>query len=82
MVEYLRIDKEAEDRQLRRLERLREDRDQGKVDQALAALRAGAEGDANLMPLLLEAVKVGATMGESVATLREVFGVYEEPLIF
>ncbi|MEE9174235.1 MAG: methylmalonyl-CoA mutase family protein, partial [Thermoplasmata archaeon] len=81
-VEYLRIDKKAERRQLRRLERLREDRDSMKVERTLTALRKGAEGDANLMPLILEGVKVGVTLSETVSTLKEVFGVYEEPLIY
>ncbi|MEE9593553.1 MAG: methylmalonyl-CoA mutase family protein, partial [Thermoplasmata archaeon] len=80
--EYLRIDKEAEKRQLRRLEGLRDDRDPAKVERSLAALRKGAEGDVNLMPLILDGVKAGATLGETVATLKEVFGVYEEPLIY
>jgi methylmalonyl-CoA mutase N-terminal domain/subunit len=82
VVEYLRIDKEAERRQLRRLERLREDRDSMQVERSLTALRKGAEGDANLMPLILESVKAGVTLGETVSTLKEVFGVYEEPLIY
>ncbi|MCJ2532072.1 MAG: methylmalonyl-CoA mutase family protein, partial [Candidatus Thermoplasmatota archaeon] len=82
VVEYLRIDKKAERRQLRRLERLREDRDPMKVERSLTALRKGAEGDANLMPLILEGVKAGVTLSETVSTLKEVFGVYEEPLIY
>ena len=81
-VEYLRIDKKAERRHMRRLERLRQDRDSKKVERSLASLRRGAEGDANLMPLILEGVKAGVTLGETVSTLKEVFGVYEEPLIY
>ena len=81
-VEYLRIDKEAERRHMRRLERLRQDRDVKKVERSLASLRRGAEGDANLMPLILTGVKAGVTLGETVSTLKEVFGVYEEPLIY
>ncbi|MFQ5908780.1 MAG: methylmalonyl-CoA mutase [Thermoplasmata archaeon] len=82
VVEYLRIDKKAEERQLQRLERLRDDRDPARVERSLSALRKGAEGDANLMPLILEGVKAGATLGETITTLKEVFGVYEEPLIY
>ncbi len=81
-VEYLRIDKKTERRHMRRLERLRQDRDSKKVERSLASLRKGAEGDANLMPLILEGVKAGVTLGEAVSTLKEVFGVYEEPLIY
>ncbi|MFQ5919434.1 MAG: methylmalonyl-CoA mutase [Thermoplasmata archaeon] len=82
VVEYQRIDKAAERRQLHRLESLRDDRDSKKVERALAALRKGAEGEANLMPLILDGVRAGVTLGETVSTLREVFGVYEEPLIY
>ncbi|MFQ5552821.1 MAG: methylmalonyl-CoA mutase family protein, partial [Thermoplasmata archaeon] len=82
VVEYQRIDKEAERRQLRRLDSLRDDRDPKKVEQTLTALRRGAEGEVNLMPLILDGVRAGATLGETVSTLKEVFGVYEEPLIY
>jgi methylmalonyl-CoA mutase N-terminal domain/subunit len=82
VIEYLRIDKEAERRQLERLRRLRKERDKAKVEKALGRLRRAAEGDENLMPYILDCVKVNATLGETVSTLKEVFGVYEEPLVF
>jgi methylmalonyl-CoA mutase N-terminal domain/subunit len=82
VIEYLRIDKEAERRQIERLRRLRKERDGAKVQKALDRLRRAAEGEENLMPYILECVRAYATLGETVATLKEVFGAYKEPLIY
>ncbi len=82
VIEYLRIDREAESRQLSRLKRLREERDNDRASQALDGLRKAAEGEENLMPAILNCVQARATLGETVTVLREVFGVYEEPLIY
>jgi methylmalonyl-CoA mutase N-terminal domain/subunit len=47
------------------------------VSRALAELKTAAEGEANLMYPILQAVKTLATLGEICDTLREVFGEYE-----
>jgi methylmalonyl-CoA mutase N-terminal domain/subunit len=47
------------------------------VETCLADLKQVAEGDRNLMPLILEAVKAYATLGEICDVLREVFGEYQ-----
>ncbi len=65
--------------QLERLNAVRAERDGAAVTAALARLRADAEGTANLMPTLLDAVKAYATVGEMVTTLKGVFGEYREP---
>ena len=44
---------------------------------ALSRLREGARGDANLMPLLLNAVEAYATLGEICGSLRQVFGEFQ-----
>jgi len=68
---------EAEQRRQReRVQRLREERDQEAVEAALGALRDAAEGDENLMPYIVDAVKVYATTGEICDAMREVFGEY------
>ncbi|OYD09798.1 acyl-CoA mutase large subunit family protein [Paludifilum halophilum] len=64
-------------RQLERLKALRQRRNGERVEQALASLKRGAEGDANLMPLILEAVRSYATVGEICHSLRDVFGEYQ-----
>jgi methylmalonyl-CoA mutase N-terminal domain/subunit len=76
--ETLKIPEEMERSQLDRLRKLRDERDEDKVRQALVALRQGAEGDANLIPLMLEAVREYATVGEVCAALVPVFGTYRE----
>jgi methylmalonyl-CoA mutase N-terminal domain/subunit len=46
-----------------------------------AAVRAGARGTDNLMPLILGAVKAEATLGEVSDALRDVFGEYRETVV-
>ncbi len=75
--DLLKVDPTVGDRQIARLQELKGTRDNGAVSQALAELKTAAEGDANLMPPILQAVKVLATLGEICDTLRAVFGEYE-----
>ena len=74
----LRIDDSVEHEQIERLARVKAERDEGRLDAALAALRKGAEGQDNLIPLMLEAVRAHATVGEVSRTLVPVFGTYQE----
>jgi ethylmalonyl-CoA mutase len=69
---------EAERREA--LERWRTERDQHKVDRALAELARVARDDGeNIMPATIDAARAGATTGEWAQTLREVFGEYRAP---
>ena len=81
--EILRIGPEVEETQLKRLARVKGDRDGRAVDAALARVRAdAAEPDVNLMPGLVDAVSTHATVGEIVGALADVFGRYrEDPVI-
>jgi methylmalonyl-CoA mutase N-terminal domain/subunit len=74
----LYIDESAGERQLAKLHDLKRRRDGARVTRALDALKEGARGSANTMPLLLEAVRAYATIGEMCDALREVWGEYEE----
>jgi methylmalonyl-CoA mutase, N-terminal domain len=74
----LYIDETAGERQLARLEQLRARRDAAEVRRTLAALQAGARDGANTMPLLLDAARAYATIGEMCDSLREVWGEYVE----
>ena len=60
--------------QIVRLQHIRATRDQAAVDATLAALEAGARGDANLLALAIEAVRARATVGEISDALERVFG--------
>jgi methylmalonyl-CoA mutase N-terminal domain/subunit len=77
-IDLLQIDETVAHRQAERLRKLRAERSNEKVQTSLKALRRAAEGDANLMPYILDAVKSYATLGEICDTMRDVFGIYEE----
>ena len=77
-IETLYIDESAARRQCERLARTRQTRDRRRVDHTLDALRRAAAGTDNLMPLLVEAVRAHATLGEMCSALRDVWGEYEE----
>ena len=66
---------------MQRLTDLRKSRDNGRVGQALDRLRIAAQGTENTMPFILEAVRAYATLGEIVALMKEVFGIYEESTV-
>ena len=74
----LKVDAEAGRRQAQRVADLRARRDNAAVGAALAALEEAARGSANLMPRILAAVEVYATLGEISDTLRRVFGEQHE----
>jgi methylmalonyl-CoA mutase N-terminal domain/subunit len=76
-VELLRIDPEAERRQLERTARVRAERNADDAAAALAAVRDTARGDANLLPALRDALRVRCTVGEICETLREEWGMYD-----
>lgn len=77
-IPILAMDPQGEARHLERLERVRRERDNPRVEATLAALRTAAVGDANLMEPVLDCVRAYATLGEICDVLREVFGVYRE----
>ena len=65
-----------------RLAALRKRRDAGKASAALEAIDRAARGRANLMPLILDAVRADVTLGEICATLRGVFGTHQPSVVF
>jgi methylmalonyl-CoA mutase N-terminal domain/subunit len=77
----LYIDETAGETQMTKLARLRASRDHARVRHALDALKGAATGTANTMPLLLDAVRAYATIGEMCDALREVWGEYVEQAI-
>jgi len=77
-IETLYIDESTADHQLKRLRDLRRERSSEQVSRALEGVRRAADGADNLMPPLLEAVRVYATLGEMCDALRDVWGEYEE----
>ena len=81
-IEILRVDPEVEKKQTERLNAIKKKRNNEKVKHALKRLHHCAEGNENLVPPILEAVKEYATLGEICDVFREVFGEYKAPTIF
>ena len=79
--DLLKVDPAVGDKQVARLQELKNTRDNGAVQQSLADLKAAAQGTDNLMPTILKAVKSLATLGEICNTLRAVWGEYEMAVV-
>ena len=78
-VPILVIDESVRTHQVERLEQTRTQRDNGAVKNALNKLQQAAHKNENTMPATIEAVGAYATLGEICSSLRDVYGVYEEP---
>lgn len=76
--DVLHVDPAVGERQVAKLNRLKETRDNAAVTAALARLRQVARTEENLMPVLIEAVETYATLGEICGVLREEFGEYTQ----
>jgi methylmalonyl-CoA mutase N-terminal domain/subunit len=76
-VELLHIDPESERRQLERTARVRAERNAEDAAAALAAVRETAQGDANLLPPMREALRARCTIGEVCELLRDEWGTYD-----
>jgi methylmalonyl-CoA mutase N-terminal domain/subunit len=81
-IHYLRIDEAVELEQIERVGRFKASRDARKVERRLAQLADACRGGANVMPVLVDAVKDYASLGEISDVYRQVFGLYREPIIF
>jgi methylmalonyl-CoA mutase N-terminal domain/subunit len=75
--ELLRIDPDAERRQLERTARVRAERNAEAAAASLEEVRRVARGEANLLPPLREALRVRCTIGEICNVLREEWGMYD-----
>ena len=76
------MDPRTEQLQKERLARVKRERDSGKVVKLLNELRDVARTDENLMPITVECVRAHASLGEIVNALKDVFGLYREPIVF
>jgi len=75
----MKIDPLEEEKQLRKLHRLKKERDNDKVKHDLQVIKEAAQDKVNLVPPILKAVKSYTTIGEICGVLREVFGDYQRP---
>lgn len=75
LIETLEVDNaRVREAQIARIAAVRAARDEGRVTAALAALRDGARGRANLLALAVDAARARATLGEISAAMEDVFG--------
>ena len=77
----LKVDASVGENQIKKLRQMKEGRDNVAVKNKLEAIREGAKSDANLMPLILDAVHAYGTEGEICGVLRDVFGEYKENVV-
>jgi len=81
-IEPLRVSEASFKAQVERLRKLRGTRDAKKHERALERLFKACDSDENTMPLILDAVRAKATLGEICDVMRQVFGPWEEPLLY
>lgn len=79
--DLLRIDMKVQEEQVKFLNKIRAERNSEDVNNKLKGLKECAEGENNLMPCLVDAVKSYASIGEICNTLRAVFGEYRENVV-
>jgi methylmalonyl-CoA mutase N-terminal domain/subunit len=73
-LEVFEVDPETRSRQIGRLNWIKDERDNKRVEESLDALKKAALERENLMPFILDAVRAYATVGEIVGHLREIYG--------
>jgi methylmalonyl-CoA mutase N-terminal domain/subunit len=81
-VEILKVGDEAERTQRARIARVRASRDAALVAERLAALRAAAAEDRNIIPAMLDCARAYCTLYEIRHVLEEIYGNYREPVFF
>ena len=79
-LDILRVSHEVEEAQKAVLAERRAARDEAAVEKALRLLGEAAQTDANLVPLLIDAARLEATLGEMCEVLRQQWGTYREPV--
>ncbi|MDI3310830.1 MAG: methylmalonyl-CoA mutase family protein [Thermoanaerobacterium sp.] len=77
----LKVDPQVGEMQKEKLRKLKTQRDNEEVKRRLSELKEAACGQENLMPKIIDAVRVYATLGEICDVLRSVFGEYRENII-
>ena len=80
-IKVLRVDPKVEEEQVVSLHKLKRERDSRKVNEMLEKLHYATEKDENLMPIIIDAVKAYATIGEICDVLRKIYGEYKELIV-
>jgi methylmalonyl-CoA mutase N-terminal domain/subunit len=77
-IKTLKVSPTIEAEMIKRVKQLRQERDNQAVKKRLAEIREVAQGTDNMVPVILEAIKTYATVGEISDVLRDVFGAFNE----
>lgn len=80
--EILKVDPRLRELQIKRIQEVKQKRDNEKVNAILKKIEDVASTGENLVPYFIEAVKAYATLGEITGALRKVFGEYQQQVIF
>ena len=80
VTDVFRTNKEAIEIEVDRIKKLKARRDNAKLETILDKLRNVCEKEENIMPVVMEATKEGATVGEICDIYREIWGIWEPPL--
>jgi len=80
MKDLLKVNPKIEKQQIKKLEEVKNKRDESKVKKSLNLLKEAANSDKNVMPFILDCVKGYATLGEICDQLREIFGEYKDSI--
>ena len=78
-IKPMKLNPEVTEHQLNRLNNLRQQRDSNHVDGILSRITEASRNGTNLFPIVLEAVRANATLGEIMLAMKEVFGTYSAP---
>ena len=81
-IQLREVDPDFEKNKIAALKAFKEQRDPEQIRKRAEELRSVCESGENVMPVLIRAVQEGMTLGESVAQMKDVFGVYREQAIF
>ncbi len=79
--DLLKIDLKIHEQQIKKLQQVKQKRDQAAVEKSLVCLKQVAQSEQNIMPAILDAVRAYATLGEICNVLRAVFGEYKEAVV-
>ena len=80
VTDVFRTNEEAINIEVQRIEKLKAKRDNAKLEKILDKLRNVCEKEENVMPVVMEATKEGATVGEVCNIYREIWGTWDPPL--
>ncbi|MEE8340855.1 MAG: methylmalonyl-CoA mutase family protein [Candidatus Neomarinimicrobiota bacterium] len=81
-IPLLEIGKEAEEKQIKAINELRNSRDNDELKIVLNEIRQACKGKTNIMPPIIKAAKAYATLGEIVGAMKDIFGEWQESSIF